>query len=246
MFDYYMSEQINKGKSLIHKIDPRVKIYFVIVYTILCIISTKPIPLIVCGVVAAAAVILSGVSIVRFFKSSTVLILFSLFFVTGAIFALMSHYRLGLSIFFSGVFIVLMFETVTFSTRPEDMLSGFHQGFHLPAPAALKMLLIWEFLPIYSFEKTRVYKAMALRGADLYAGNVSDYVSSFPTVVSASARGAILKAKNIGDAIRLKCFDPNTERIVTHPIKYGRLDYGICIVTIVMLFLIILTQYFLT
>ena len=240
-----MSEQIKKGKSLIHSIDPRVKIYFSIIFSLLCIISSKPIPLVICGVVTATAVILSGISIVRYFRSTMVLFIFALLFVIAAIFALFKHYQTGLAIFFSGVFIVLMFETVTFSTSPEDMLSGFHQGFHLPAPAALKMLIIWEFLPMCSYEKDRVYKAMALRGTDLTVGNISEKLTAFPTVLSATGRGAYIKAKNIANAIRLKCFDPNTERIVTHPIKYGRIDYAVCIVTIVMLFLIILTQFFL-
>ena len=246
MYEYYMNEQINKGRSLIHEIDPRMKIYFAIIYSILCIMSTKLIPLIVCGVVVTAAVVLSGISIIRFFRSSTVLIIFALLFVTGVIFALFSHYKMGLSIFFSGVFIILMFETVTFSTRPEDLLSGFHQGFRLPAPAAIKMLIFWEFLPIYAYERERVYKAMAIRGMELFVGSISDRLTAFPTVAASSLRGAVMKAKNIENAIKLKCFDPNTERIVTHPIKYGRLDYSICIVTIVMLFLIILTQYFLS
>jgi len=185
--------QYYPGNSVIHKLDPRVKILAALLYIVALFVVDKFSGFIVAIVLLEAVIIISRVPrkyIWRGLKPVLIIIAFTLivniFMVRGEVlwqFGVLHITREGLrTAAFVGIRLVLLIigsSMLTLTTRPigltdgiEALLSPFKK-IGLPAhELAMMMTIALRFIPTLLEETDKIIKAQQARGADFESGNI--------------------------------------------------------------------------
>ena len=231
--------------SVIHRLDPRVKILAVIVYIIMLFLTRDFIGYAVSLLAVAAATAASGVPlrfILRGMKPIAVILLLTfvlnLFLYPGTIllsFGPLHITQQGLrqALFLAGRLILLIFGTalLTYTTKPMKLTDGMESlmsplsRFGFPAhEIAIIMSIALRFIPMLVQEADKIMKAQQARGADFESGNIIRRVKSLMPLFIPLFVGAFRIAQDLAMAMEARCYRGGFGRTRLHVMKLEKRD----------------------
>ena len=222
MKDDILRGQYDTGKGLIARLDPRSKLYILIVYVMLTLIS-RDIPMLLGAsvflMIAYFESMIPILSLLRSARSVLILLviseLFSLIW-AAPLTVLMTFWRLLL--------ITLMSVIFSRTTAPRDILDSFREGFPVTEGAAMSLTIAFDFLPQLGWEMEDLKCAAISRGALLTEGSVAERVRDYLPLLIPLFRRTIRHAGHLADAMDLRGYDSDAERSRMEPLEYGRTD----------------------
>ena len=237
--------QYYQTKSVIHRLDPRVKLLGTLLFIIalfsyknplgyalgivfMCMViklSHVPVKFITKGLKGIMMIMCITVVINLFLTAGTPLISFWKITITyeGLAMAVTMIIRLILLIMGSSI--------VTLTTTPNNLTDGLEKGlgfmkvFHVPVgDVAMMMSIALRFIPILLEETDRIMKAQLARGADFENGNLVKRAKALVPVLVPLFVSAFRRAGDLAMAMEARCYRGGDGRTKMKPLVYKKRD----------------------
>ena len=256
--------QFFPGKSILHRLDPRIKILWTLVYIILLFFVNTAAGIVLYIALTLVLIGLTHIRLKMFFKGMKP-ILFLLIF-TAVINMFMTNgepiFRLGflaltregikLAVFMALRLILLVVGTslLTYTTSPimltdaiERILSPFSK-IGLPADAiAMMMTIAIRFIPTILEETDKIMKAQKARGADFESGNILSRAKAMTPILIPLFISAFRRADELAVAMECRCYHGGEGRTRLKQLKIQKRDVlSLCFIPLLAA-LVILTNY---
>ena len=245
---YYQTE------SVIHRLDPRVKLVTTICFIISLFIVDNWIGYLIAILFLALVIRLSRVPVkfmVRGMKSILFLLIvagcFNLFLTPGEV--LVSFWKLKITkegIFLASfmalrlILLIMGSSVMTLTTTPNQLTDGLEKLLgplkHLRVPVheiAMMMSIALRFIPILMEETDKIMKAQMARGADFESGNLIKKIKAMIPLLVPLFVSAFRRANDLAMAMEARCYQGGDNRTKMKPLKYHKRDsisYGILLV----------------
>jgi len=235
--------QYYPAQSFVHKLDPRLKLVFLIAYIVAIFLAKNFYGLAACAVVLLLAVIFSGVPFLRVLRSVRgvlILVLFTsvlniFFFAGDTVYAQWWIFRITLEGIIFSVFLALRIillvmcsSLLTYTTTPVSLTDGLEslltplKWIRFPVrEIALIMSIALRFIPILMDETERIMNAQKARGADFETGGLVKRIKAIVPVLIPLLLSAFRRAEELGDAMDARCYSGGKKRT-----KYKVLHFG--------------------
>ena len=210
----YKLGQYTPGSSVIHRLDPRVKIAAVMLLSITVLRADAFIAIAITILIAGITFIarLSPSHLLRAVKPLAIffvlIFLMHLFFTPGAPIPLPlatyeGLYR-GVLLTWRFVFLILSAAILTMTTTPSELMSGIERLLRPLRPlgisshdAAVMVSMVLRFVPTLLQELDQIREAQMARGADFKAGNLLARMKRISSLVIPLVRNSILRAEEL-------------------------------------------------
>ncbi|MGN0308540.1 MAG: energy-coupling factor transporter transmembrane component T family protein [Lachnospiraceae bacterium] len=237
--------QYYQTQSLIHRLDPRVKLVATICYILSLFLVDSVWGYLVAGLFLAVMIRLSHVPfkfMIRGMKAILFLLLltvvFNLFLTPGEPVislwkltmtkegiktAVMMAVRLSLLIIGSSL--------MTLTTTPNNLTDGMERllrplrRLHVPVhEIAMMMSIALRFIPILLEETDKIMKAQIARGADFESGNLLKKAKALVPLLVPLFISAFRRANDLAMAMEARCYRGGDNRTKMKPLVYKRAD----------------------
>jgi len=249
------------GNSPIHRLDPRTKILFLIVYivalfsagnwasyaavfsflSLVIILSKIPLKSILSGMKPLIVILIfTGVLNVFFTTGEQVLVAFwrITIYWEGIIRAIFMTFRIMMLI--AGTFLL------TYTTSPISLTDGLEsllgplKKIRLPVhELAMMMCIALRFIPTLIEETDKIMTAQKARGADFESGNLLQRVKALVPILVPLFVGAFRRADELATAMECRCYQGGDGRTKMKLLRYKLLDlkaFGIAAVLLAAVF----------
>ena len=251
--------------SILHKLDPRVKLLGTMIFLI-AVFSYRGIPGLVCITVCLAALIkLSKVPfsyMVKGLRAIVVLLaltcVFNLFLTPGEVvfsFWKVTITKEGINLSFRMVlrliYLILGTSLMTLTTTPNQLTDGLEQGLkplnriHVPVhELAMMMSIALRFIPILIEETDKIMKAQTARGANFDEGGLIQEAKSMVPLLVPLFISAFRRANDLALAMEARCYHGGEGRTKLHPLRYQTRDYVAYVLMLVFLAGVVALRFF--
>lgn len=238
--------QYYPADSVIHKLDPRVKLVGTILFIIsLFLFGTVP-GYVVATVFLLTVIALSKVPLGRILKGLKAIFILMLFTVVFNLFLTpgepliriwkltITKQGLTLAIHMAVrlIYLVVGSSVMTLTTTPNNLTDGMEKGLsflkkiHVPVhEIAMMMSIALRFIPILMEETEKIMKAQTARGADFESGNIIRRAKSLIPILVPLFISAFRRANDLAMAMEARCYHGGEGRTRMHPLQYERRDY---------------------
>ena len=252
------------GQSVIHKLDPRIKIIAVILYiaaiffinnvfiyiplAILLLLLLKvteiPVKFVLKGLKSLRFIIVITFVINLLMTQGEVLFKIWIFTITreGLDTAIFMALRL--------MFLVLGTSLLTLTTSPIALTDGLETlmkplskiGF--PShQLAMMMTIALRFIPTLFEEADKIIKSQTARGADFESGNILKRAKNLVPLLVPLFINSFRRADELATAMEARCYRGGEGRTRLNELRFVRNDYFACIILMIFLALIIASRY---
>lgn len=237
---YYQTE------SIIHKLDPRVKLGGTILYIISLFFFQNLLGYLVAALFLAVAIKLSNVPfrfMVKGMKGILFLMLitvgFNLFLTPGT--TAISFWKLTIT--WEGIrlavtmairlsLLIIGSSVMTLTTTPNNLTDGIEKMlrplkiFKVPVhELAMMMSIALRFIPILLEETDKIMKAQIARGADFESGNLFKRAKAMVPLLVPLFISAFRRANDLAMAMEARCYRGGEGRTKMKPLVYHKRDY---------------------
>lgn len=231
--------------SLLHRLDPRVKLLGTLVFlislflkrsilayvfiTIVLItmirLSRVPLSFMVKGLKMIWILMLLTVPMNLFLTQGEVLVSWKIFSITkeGIETAVFTVVRL--------VYLIIGSSLMTLTTTPNQLTDGLEKGLgflkKIKVPVheiAMMMSIALRFIPILMEETDKIMKAQMARGADFESGKLWKRIKSLIPLLVPLFVSAFRRANDLAMAMEARCYRGGEGRTKMKPLKYEKLD----------------------
>lgn len=238
--------QFFPGSSVIHRLDPRVKIIATLLFIIELFIVDNFLGFAIAGVCLGIVIAVSGVPlgyIVRGLKPIIIILLFTftlnMFMIDGHIIWQWGFLKLTMEGLRTAVFMAIRLvlliigsSMLTLCTRPlsltdgiERLLSPFKK-IGIPAhEIAMMMTIALRFIPTLLEETDKIMKAQQARGADFETGNLIQRAKSLIPILVPLFVSAFRIAQDLAMAMEARCYRGGEHRTRMNEMKLKTRDY---------------------
>ena len=251
--------QYYKADSILHKLDPRVKLLGTLLFVITLFFPKSLLSL---GIATAFLILIVKLSkvpvsmMIRGVKPLFIIICFSaiinMISVSGDMLVKIGPITIakqGLWMAFylivRLVYLVIGSSVMTFTTTPNQLTDGLEKGFHslkkVHVPVheiAMMMSIALRFIPILTEELDKIMKAQMSRGVDFESGNILERGKKLIPVLVPLFIAAIRRASDLAMAMDARCYNGGEGKTRLHPLIYEKRDYiayGIMLLYVVIM-----------
>lgn len=233
--------------SVVHKLDPRTKLFGTLVFIVSLFLADSLAAYAVATLFLAAVIHLSRVPfsfIVRGLKAIVVILLisvsFNMFLTPGTVLFQIGFLKLtweGLKM--AGfmalrlIYLVIGSSLMTLTTTPNELTDGLEKslGFlnKIGVPVhevSMMMSIALRFIPILVEETDKIMKAQMARGADFETGNLIQKAKSMVPLLVPLFISAFRRATDLAMAMEARCYHGGVGRTKMKPLKYAGRDRG--------------------
>jgi len=236
---YYQTE------SVIHRLDPRVKLLGTLLFIIALFNYKNPIGYAL-GIVFLFMVISLSHVPVRFITKGLkgiviimlMTVLINLFLTPGTTAVALGKLTItyegiatALSMMLRLILLIMGSSVVTLTTTPNNLTDGLEKGlgflkiFKVPVgDVAMMMSIALRFIPILLEETDRIMKAQLARGADFESGNLIRKAKSLVPVLVPLFVSAFRRAGDLAMAMEARCYRGGDGRTKMKPLIYKKRD----------------------
>lgn len=245
MFKEITLGQYYQTDSVLHRLDPRVKVSGTFVYIISLFLVSTFTGYLYAGIFLAVCILLSGVPfryIWRGMRAVLVLLLitviFNLFLTPGT--PVVRFWRLQITIEgirFAAkmgirlVFLIIGSTLMTLTTTPNQLTDAMESLMHplkkLHVPVheiSMMMSIALRFIPILMEETDKIMKAQMARGADFESGNVITRIRNMVPLLVPLFISAFRRANDLAMAMEARCYQGGEGRTRMNPLVYHNND----------------------
>lgn len=236
--------QYYPADSVLHRLDPRVKLAATILYLVSLFI-VRGWGYFICAAFLAAVIVLSKVPfkyMVKGLRAIFIIILITvalnLFLTAGDVvweYGVFHITRQGISMAVSMavrlVFLILGASVMTLTTTPNKLTDAL-ESFLKPLQAvkvpvtdiAMMMSIALRFIPILIEEADRIMRAQTARGADFESGNIFRRIRAMVPILVPLFVSAFRRANDLALAMEARCYHGGEGRTHMKPLKYEKRD----------------------
>lgn len=245
--------QYYPAKSMIHRLDPRVKLVCTLLYLVSLFMFRSISGYLIATLFLAAVIRISRVPfsfIVRGLKPIVMLlmitVLFNLFLTRngevlfhawiftvtegGLVTAVYMAVRL--------IYLIIGSSLMTFTTTPNELTDGIEallhplNKIHVPVhEVAMMMSIALRFIPILLEETDKIMKAQIARGADLESGNIIQRTKAMVPILIPLFVSAFRRANDLAMAMEARCYNGGENRTKMKPLIYKTRDHMAYLIT---------------
>lgn len=249
--------------SIIHRLDPRVKIISTFIYIISLFVFDSIVSYVLLTLMLAGVIRMSKVPfkyIVKGLKGIMMILIFTV--IVSLLFTDGDHRLLKVGIicislegitrtFYLSIrliYLVLGSSLMTFTTTPNMLTDGIESVlgplkiFKVPVgDVAMMMSIALRFIPILVDEADKIMKAQMSRGADFENGNFLKKIYNMLPLLIPLFVSAFRRAGDLAQAMEARCYQGGNTRTKMKPLKYEKRDYeayGVVFAALVMLIIV--------
>ncbi len=255
--------QYYPAKSLIHKLDPRVKILGSIAYLVSLFLFDSFYGFLVAAVFLAGVIILSKVPfwhIVKGLKPIIVILSFTVIFnfllTPGEVLVKFWIFKITREGLYRGTFmgvrlimLILGSSILTFTTTPMQMTDGLERLMKplswIKVPVhdiAMTISIALRFIPLLMEETDKIMKAQQARGADFESGNLFKRAKAMVPIFVPLIISAFRRAFDLALAMEARCYRGGDGRTKMHPLHYHWCDLWAVLYLVVYMTVIIVIR----
>ena len=237
--------QYYPADSVIHKLDPRVKLFGTLIYIIslfvfkglpafilaaiflvvLIKLSKVPFSYMVKGLKTLVLIMLFAAVFNLFLTPGTKLVSFWIFTITyeGLKNAVVMMFRL--------IFLIIGTSLMTLTTTPNELTDGLEKALsplkYIKVPVheiAMMMSIALRFIPILIEETDKIMKAQMARGADFEHGNLIQKAKNMVPLLVPLFVSAFRRANDLAMAMEARCYRGGEGRTKMKPLHYQKRD----------------------
>jgi energy-coupling factor transport system permease protein len=239
--------QYYPGTSILHRLDPRVKLLGTLVFIICLFAFGTTAAYIVAGVALACMITISQVPlsfILRGLRMVLILMLvtalFNLLLTPGT--AIVQIWKIRITVegvkmavhmVFRLSFLVLGSSIMTLTTTPNQLTDGLEKGLgwmkkiHVPVhEIAMMMSIALRFIPILTDEANRIMSAQEARGADFHSGGIVKRAKALIPLLVPLFVSAFRRANDLALAMEARGYHGGVGRTRMKPLVYRRRDFA--------------------
>lgn len=255
------------GNSVLHRMDPRLKLVLVIAYIVLLFVAANPVGLTLCLVLLAVLYRLAKIPLRLIGKSLKPILpivvftaVLNLFFITGQGAPLwhwwiFSIYREGISyaILMAVRIVALIAGTslLTYTTSPIvltdaiERLLGPLAKLRLPVhELAMMMSIALRFIPTLIDETDKIMNAQKARGAQLDCGSLKQRITALVPILIPLFISAFRRADELAMAMECRCYRGGAGRTRLKVLRFTGADWAALAVSLLCLSGIFATRFF--
>ena len=248
--------QYYPADSILHKLDPRVKLFGTLIY-IISLFTFRGIPAFLLATIFLATVIqISKVPfsyMVKGLKSIIVLMIitgiFNLFLTQGEVLVQFWIFKItyegiknAVLMVVRLIYLIIGTSVMTLTTTPNQLTDGLEkalmplQKIKLPVhEIAMMMSIALRFIPILVEETDKIMKAQMARGADFESGNIVKKAKAMIPLLVPLFVSAFRRANDLAMAMEARCYRGGEGRTKMKPLTYGAADKKAYVILIVYL-----------
>ena len=248
--------QYYQADSVLHRMDPRVKLTGTIIYIVVLFLSKDIkgylLATVFLGFVIALSKVpvrfmLKGMRSIAFLIAVTVVL--NLFMTPGE--TLVAYHRLkitreGLTVAVSMavriIYLIMGSNIMTLTTTPNELTDGMEsllsplKVLHAPVhEVAMMMSIALRFIPILMEETDKIMKAQMARGASFDEGNLIERAKSLVPLLVPLFVSAFRRAGDLALAMEARCYRGGDNRTKMKPLCYKLRDHVGYVVLLVLL-----------
>ena len=232
--------------SLIHRLDPRLKIGALLIFLIAVFFDAGFIGYGILAVFVLLVAMLSNIAIKHILKAIKPMLFMMLFLMVFNIF-LVNTGEIVLTIgsfnIYSGALIqsayIFLTTILTSSTKPLDLTLGIEsmllpfKRFGFPAHELAMMISIaLRFIPDLLDEAKRIMKAQASRGVDFNEGTMKEKIKAIVSLIIPLFISAFQRAEDLANAMESRNYNPEAPRTRYKSLKWQTSDTVAFVLTI--------------
>lgn len=251
------------GESIVHRLDPRVKIILVILLIICLFVSNSMAGYAACALAVGLTLMISRVPVKHVFKGLRPLmiillitILVNMFMIEGEVL-----YRIGpVAITREGVvqaskmasrlvLLVTGASLLTLTTSPISLTDGIEKLLsplaRIGVPAhelAMMMTIALRFIPTLLDETDKIMKAQMARGADFESGNIINRAKNLVPLLVPLFISAFRRADELALAMEARCYRGGSGRTRMNVLKVTLSDYMASALGIILFIFVIVSR----
>ena len=253
--------QYYPADSLLHRLDPRVKLLGTLVFIVSLFIADSWLGYVLAAAFLALMIRLSNVPLkfmLRGLKAVMILLLISVgfnIFLTDGEHVLLKFWIIKITwegvkqALFMGtrlIFLIMGSSLMTLTTTPNQLTDGLETGLgflkkiHVPIhEIAMMMSIALRFIPILIEETDKIMKAQMARGADFETGGLIQKARALVPILVPLFISSFRRATDLAMAMEARCYNGG-DRTKMKPLKYETRDYITYVVFAIYLALMIL------
>lgn len=250
--------------SVIHRLDPRTKIHFTLLYIVALFSVDNFYGHVIALAMLLAATALSKIPVgyvVRGIKGLVFIIMITvainLFMTPGTVkwqfwFLKITQEGLHVAVFMALrlIFLVTGTSLMTLTTSPIALTDGIEYSLKgvpfvrkYAHELAMMMTIALRFIPTLMEETDRIMKAQKARGADLESGNLLQRAKNLIPILVPLFVSAFRRADELAIAMEARCYRGGENRTRLHELKFHRRDLYAYAVTVLMIAAVVLTRW---
>lgn len=253
--------QYYPAKSVLHRLDPRVKLVSTLLYLISLFLIKNIWGYLAVTICLVAVIRLSKVPfsyIVRGLKPIILLLMitvvFNLFLTHSGevlfqcwIFTITEGgVRIAVLMALRLIYLIIGSSLMTFTTTPNELTDGIEtllgplNKLHVPVhEIAMMMSIALRFIPILLEETDKIMKAQIARGADLESGNMIQKAKSMIPILVPLFVSAFRRANDLAMAMEARCYRGGHGRTKMKPLCYKKRDWTAYFVTVLYIVMVV-------
>lgn len=257
---YYPTE------SIIHRLDPRVKLLATLMYIVSLFLFHDFVGFVVVTLFLLVIIKLSRVPfsfMLKGVRAIWVLVVITaacnLFFTQGDNtyfawkFIHITDQGVSNTVYFTIrlIYLVVGTSVMTLTTTPNKLTDGLEEGLKplskIGVPVheiAMMMSIAMRFIPILAEEADKIKKAQMARGANFEEGNIIQKAKAMVPILVPLFVSAFRRANDLATAMEARCYHGSVGRTKMKPLRYISVDYKAYAVMAVYLALIIVIRIF--
>ena len=231
--------------SILHRLDPRVKLMGTLVFIISLFLFENFIGYIIATVFLVSIIVLSKVPASFMFRGLKAIVVLLLITVIINLFAtpgevVWSFWKLSITkegihtatfMMLRLIYLIIGSSVMTLTTTPKNLTDGLEKSLSplnkIKIPVheiAMMMSIALSFIPILMEETDKIMKAQMARGADFESGNIFRRVKSLVPLLVPLFVSAFRRAGDLAMAMEARCYHGGNGRTKMKPLKYGVRD----------------------
>ncbi len=259
--------QYYPGKSLVHRLDPRVKIVLLVACIVIIFCTFNYLSLALVTLFTVMCIASSGVPAKFYFKSLKVIIaivvitsVLNLFYGTGDPLWEWGILKITVNGINRAIFVtvrivclILISSCLTFTTSPTDLSDALERimkplnKIHFPVhEIAMMMSLALRFVPTLIEETDKIMQAQKARGADMESGNIFQRLKALIPILIPLFVSAFRRAYDLATAMECRCYKGGDGRTRMKIIHMSKLDVLAIITAALLICGVVLCNIFLT
>ena len=260
MFREITLGQYYPAESVLHSLDPRVKLFGTLIYIIVLFVADNPVSFLVITAALIGVIALSHVPFSYMTKGLRGIVmllviagLFNLLMTRGTPILTIGPFTItdvGLTnaviMVIRMVYLIIGSSLMTLTTTPNQLTDGLEQSLKplskIGVPVheiAMMMSIALRFIPILVEETDKIMKAQMARGADFESGGLIKRAKAMVPILVPLFVSAFRRASDLAMAMEARCYHGGEGRTKMKPLRYTGTDRLAYIIILGFLALII-------
>lgn len=247
-----------KGASVIHKLDPRSKIIYVICLSVLSTaVFYTLLPMFILFLINLPLVVVSKTTMkwLQVLKGASVFLVFIFLFnflgmmwnYFPAIYSaptneVLSATSTSLAMALRFLALISVFAVFFLTTSPDDFAQSLIQ-MGLPYDYALTFTMAMRFVPMLARETQLIIDAQRSRGLELEKGSVVQKIKNYVPILIPLIISSFKRAEMIADAMESRAFGATKDRTYLHTLSFRRSDHAFIAISLLLFITALLLRF---